>query len=172
MGRRRFVSKNDGSSFGWVYCGSHNFSAAAWGRPLSNGNAGNNSVLGSRLHISNYELGIVFIVPPPDAVKENIENLDDIVMPFIVPPPKYRPIDKPATAQAIREALVELSEQGKEINEAAALTIDSDCVEEGVTVEEDEEEVAENLQYVVPEKEDEKAYADELWIQVDSSHNR
>ncbi|KAH6758631.1 hypothetical protein C2S51_018866 [Perilla frutescens var. frutescens] len=179
VGRRRFLSKKDGSSFGWVYCGSHNFSAAAWGRPMSHtsssGNMRNNSVLGSRLHISNYELGIVFIVPPPDAVdsvKENIENLDDIVMPFVVPPPKYRPTDKPASAQAIREALAEVSEQEKGISEAAAaLPIDGDWMEDGVTEQEEEEVLETTPQYVTREKEDEKAYADKLWSQVDSSES-
>ncbi|KAH6757385.1 forkhead-associated domain-containing protein / FHA domain-containing protein [Perilla frutescens var. hirtella] len=179
VGRRRFLSKKDGSSFGWVYCGSHNLSAAAWGRPMSHtsssGNMRNNSVLGSRLHISNYELGIVFIVPPPDAVdsaKENIENLDDIVMPFVVPPPKYRPTDKPASAQAIREALAEVSEQEKEISEAAAaLPIDGDWMEDGVTEQEEEEVLETTPQYVTQEKEDEKAYADKLWSQVDSSES-
>lgn len=177
MGRRRFQSKKDGSSFGWVYCGSHNFSAAAWGRPISdrqsNGNVRNNSVLGSRLHISNYELGIIFIVPPPDAVdcvEHNIRNLDDIVLPFVVPPPKYRPTDKPATAQAIREALKELSEQERERDEAV-LAIDGDWMDEGITTEQEEEEVLKTAQYVTQEKEDEKAYADKLWSQVDSSES-
>ncbi|KAL8456910.1 hypothetical protein ACS0TY_034947 [Phlomoides rotata] len=170
VGRRRFQCKN-GSSFGWVYCGSHNFSAAAWGRPISerqsNGNTRNNSVLGSRLHISNYELGIIFIVPPSDAIgystKQETQNLDDIVLPFVVPPPKYGPRDKPATAQAIREALKE----EREVDEAV-LAVDGDLMEEGIT--EEEEVVMEAAQYnVVQEKEDEKAYADQLWTQLDSS---
>ncbi|PIN04333.1 hypothetical protein CDL12_23130 [Handroanthus impetiginosus] len=178
VGRRRFQSNKDGSSFGWVYCGSHKLSAAAWGRPISDkqlsGNVGNNSALGSRLHISNYELGIIFIVPPPDkidCVKQNIRNLDDIVMPFVVPPPKYRPRDKPATAQAIREALSELSEHEREINESV-LDICGDWMEEEIAEQEDEE-VLETTQYVTvrQEKEDEKAYADKLWSQVDSSES-
>ncbi|KAL2242797.1 UNVERIFIED_CONTAM: putative tyrosyl-DNA phosphodiesterase [Sesamum indicum] len=175
VGRRRFESK-DGSSFGWVYCGSHNFSAAAWGRPMSdrqlNGIVRNTSVLGSRLHISNYELGIIFIVPPPetvDHVKQDTRNLDDIVLPFVMPPPKYRPRDQPATAQAIREALAELSEQEREINEAV-LALSGGLMEEVIT-EEEEEEVIETAQYVAQEKEDEKAYADKLWSQVDSSQS-
>ncbi|KAL9156493.1 hypothetical protein ABFS82_09G080600 [Erythranthe guttata] len=173
VGRRRFKSKKDGSSSGWVYSGSHNFSAAAWGRPISdkqsNRNTTNNSVLGSRLHISNYELGIIFIVPPKEdyVKKQNLGNLDDIVMPFVVPPPKYRPRDKPATAQAIREALTQLSEQERET------TAVSDLTEEEVAEleEEEEEEVPESSIYVTKEKEDEKAYADELWIQVHSSQS-
>lgn len=169
MGRRRFQYKN-GSSSGWVYCGSHNFSAAAWGRPISerqsNGNTRNNSVLGSRLHISNYELGIIFIVPPSDAInystKQESQNLDDIVLPFVVPPPKYGPRDRPATAQAMREALKEV----REVDEAELAVCD--LMEAGMA--EEEEEVVEDVQYnVVQEKEDEKAYADKLWTQLDSS---
>ncbi|GFP84723.1 tyrosyl-dna phosphodiesterase 1 [Phtheirospermum japonicum] len=175
VGRRRFMSKKDGSSFGWVYSGSHNFSAAAWGRPISdrqsNGNARINSVLGSRLHISNYELGIVFVVPPPDAVgrvEQYNRNLDDIVLPFVVPPPKYRRADKPATAQAIREALKE----ERELNEAIlACSAAGDDFTEDEIVEQEEEEVLETAQYVTQEKEDEKAYADKLWSQVDCSES-
>ncbi|KAK6147937.1 hypothetical protein DH2020_018849 [Rehmannia glutinosa] len=154
VGRRRFKSKKDGTSFGWVYCGSHNFSAAAWGRPISdrqsNGNMRNNSVLGSRLHISNYELGIVFIVPPPDAVDCVEQNATD----------------RPATPQAIREALTE----EREISEAVLASAD-DWMEEEIIEQEEEEEALETDQYVTQEKEDEKAYADKLWSQVDSSES-
>ncbi|KAI7979380.1 Tyrosyl-DNA phosphodiesterase 1 [Camellia lanceoleosa] len=107
VARRRFQSKKDASSFGWVYSGSHNFSAAAWGRPISNslrtkavGAVKTNSVLGSRLHVCNYELGIVFIVPPSDvngSPNHKSGSLDDIILPFVVPAPKYRPSDSPAT---------------------------------------------------------------------------
>ncbi|KAL3835435.1 hypothetical protein ACJIZ3_010171 [Penstemon smallii] len=174
VGRRRFQSKKDGSSFGWVYSGSHNFSAAAWGRPISDRqsdwNVRNDSVLGSRLHISNYELGIIFIVPPPvlaiDCVEKDIGNLDNIVLPFIVPPPKYRPRDRPATAQAMREALNEL----RAIDEAVLATA-SELTEVEIP-EEEEEEVLQTAQLVTLEKEDEKAYADKLWSQVDSSESR
>ncbi|KAL2554847.1 forkhead-associated domain-containing protein/FHA domain-containing protein [Forsythia ovata] len=177
VGCRRFRSKTDASSFGWVYCGSHNFSAAAWGRPISNsldrqanGNSRNNPVLGSRLHISNYELGIIFIVPPPDTVcvKQKSSTLDDIVLPFVVPPPKYGPGDAPATAQAMREALAELMEQEREKCEAA--TAVQGWIEEEIP-EEEEEEIVETAQYVTMEKEDEKAYADKLWSQVESSES-
>ncbi|XP_028064672.1 uncharacterized protein LOC114267807 [Camellia sinensis] len=117
VARRRFQSKKDASSFGWVYSGSHNFSAAAWGRPISNslrtkavGAVKTNSVLGSRLHVCNYELGIVFIIPPSDAngsPNHKSRSLDDIILPFVVPAPKYSPSDTPATKQAMREALAE-----------------------------------------------------------------
>ncbi|EYU21775.1 hypothetical protein MIMGU_mgv1a0009321mg, partial [Erythranthe guttata] len=49
----------------------------------------------------------------------------------------------------------------------------SDLTEEEVAElkEEEEEEVPESSIYVTKEKEDEKAYADELWIQVHSSQS-
>lgn len=171
MGQRRFQSKTDTSSFGWVYCGSHNFSAAAWGRPISNsrpnGAVRTNPVLGSRLHISNYELGIIFIVPPSDTknyVKKVGTNLDEIVLPFVVPAPKYKQRDMPATAQAMREALAELTEQEKQ-----RYAETGDLMEEEMPNE--EEEVLEASDYVTVEKEDEKAYAEKLWSQVDSSQS-
>lgn len=166
--------KKDASPFGWVYCGSHNFSEAAWGCPVSglhdkkiNGNT-NYSSLGSRLHACNYELGILFISPPPDAhCKINQQtNLDDIVLPFVVPAPKYRPADKPATAQEMREALLEQTERGREVN-AAAKEAD-EWIQEEIPV---EEVIEATDYYVVKEREDEKAYAEKLWNQVDSSEN-
>ncbi|XP_073040041.1 uncharacterized protein [Primulina eburnea] len=173
VGRRRFES-TDGSSFGWVYCGSHNFSAAAWGRPVSdrqlNGTVTNSCVLGSRLHVSNYELGILFIVPPPDSVdcaKESAESLDDIILPFIVPPPKYSLVDMPATAQAMRNAWTEQGERERELHEAV-LTPADDCVVEEIPEEEDDE-IFEIDKYDKLENEDEKTYAGRLWIQVHSS---
>ncbi|GER44049.1 tyrosyl-DNA phosphodiesterase [Striga asiatica] len=174
VGRRRFVSKRDKSSFGWVYCGSHNFSAAAWGRPISNTqsnwrNTRNDSVLGSRLHISNYEIGIIFVVPPPDSaghVEQNIKDLDDIVLPFVVPPPKYGPRDKPATAQSMREALNE----EREMNEALLAASAVDWAENEV-MEQEEDEVLEASGCTTREREDERAYADKLWSQVDSSES-
>lgn len=172
---RRFQHKEE-PSFGWVYSGSHNFSAAAWGRPLSNtldkiANLRNSSVLGSRLHVCNYELGIIFTVPPPDGKGcENgkCKDLDDIPLPFVIPAPKYRAMDSPATPQAMREALVELAHL-EEINSAAVLN--GECPAEEVPDEEDEEVLLNTADFVAEEKEDEKAYADKLWIQVDSSES-
>ncbi|GFZ03977.1 hypothetical protein Acr_16g0006010 [Actinidia rufa] len=72
----------------------------------SDGPVKTNSVLGSRLHICNYKLGIIFIVPPPGATggpKHESKSFDDTIMPFVVPAQKYRPSDTPATAQAMRE---------------------------------------------------------------------
>lgn len=175
MARRRFRSKVDTSSSGWVYCGSHNFSAAAWGRPLYNphgikadGAVRTNTVLGSRLHICNYELGMIFIVPPPDnksRTDQKCENLDDIVLPFVVPAPRYRPMDTPATKHSMREALAELNEREREYLEAAAV---EESAEEEIP--DEEEEVLEASGFIA-EKEDEKAYAETLWVQVDSSES-
>lgn len=169
MARRRFQSKTEASSFGWVYCGSHNFSAAAWGRPLPNtvGRKANvndiSPALGSRLHICNYELGVIFTVPPSDSKghgDEKFRSLDDILLPFVTPAPKYRPRDGPATAQAMREVLTELTELERKIYEAVVITDESP---------DEEEEILEAADFVTKEKEDEKAYAEKLWSQVDSS---
>lgn len=173
MARRRFQSKTDASSFGWVYCGSHNFSAAAWGRPISNpfGLKSNepektNYSLGLRLHVCNYELGIIFVFPPKGTngiANEDCANLDDIVLPFVMPAPKYGPTDRPATGWAMREALAELTEQEKQ-----KLAESIEVMEE---IPDDEEEAVEATNYVVEEKEEEKAYAEMLWSQVDLSQS-
>ncbi|KAK2976624.1 hypothetical protein RJ640_021426 [Escallonia rubra] len=177
VARRRFQSKADSSSFGWVYCGSHNFSAAAWGRPLSNSLGikscrvvRNNPVLGSRLHILNYELGIIFIVPPLDTkvcTNQKGGNLDEIVLPFTVPAPKYRPRDGPATKQAMREALAELVVRDRA--RYAEATSVGDLMEEEIP--DEEEEGFEVADCITVEKEDDKAYAETLWSQVDSSES-
>ncbi|XP_062091483.1 uncharacterized protein LOC133797557 isoform X2 [Humulus lupulus] len=163
VARRRFRSVTDASSFGWIYCGSHNFSAAAWGRTISNSygikvdeEGKSKSSLGPRLHVCNYELGIVFIFPPTDGkhtASKISRNLDDIVLPFVVPAPKYGPRDRPATPKAMREALTTISNQ------------------EDVEVEEvpDEDESAQETDFVAEEKEEENAYAQILWGQIDSS---
>lgn len=171
IARRRFRSKTDASSFGWVYCGSHNFSAAAWGRPLSNSNrtvgdraVKTNSILGSRLHICNYELGIIFVIPASDT---KTMNLDDIVLPFVVPAPKYRPCDRPATPQAMREAYAELRWQ--ERGSLSEELVGEECMEEEML--DEEEEILEASNYVAEEQADEKAYAEALWSQVDSSQS-
>ncbi|KAL0342219.1 UNVERIFIED_CONTAM: hypothetical protein Scaly_1884500 [Sesamum calycinum] len=173
VGRRRFESK-DGSSFLMVYCGSHKLQCCCLGRPMSdrqlNGNVRNTSVLGSRLHISNYELGIIFVVPPPetvDHVKQDTRNLDDIVLPFVMP--EIIPQETSPTAQAIKGGIGGRAEQEREINEAV-LALSGGLMEEEIT-EEEEEEAIEAAQYVAQEKEDEKAYADKLWSQVDSSQS-
>ncbi|KAF5184500.1 forkhead-associated domain-containing protein / FHA domain-containing protein [Thalictrum thalictroides] len=160
VARRRFQSKTDGSSFGWVYCGSHNFSPAAWGRPTSA-----SASLGSKLHICNYELGIVFIVPPNNKSKNISEkslSIDDIALPFVLPAPKYRPNDRPATAKAMREAIAELAALQKEIDN------EQEDVEEMMDEIPDDDEIVELVEYVTEEREEEKVYAEKLWSQVDS----
>lgn len=173
VGLRRFQSKTNASSCGWVYCGSHNFSAAAWGRPISNTRPGvvgrTNAVLGSRLHISNYEVGVIFIVPPPDAlnhVNEATESLDDIILPFVIPAPKYKASDRPATARAMREALAKLTKLTEQEKQKYA---QAEELEEEIP--DEDEEVLEATDYVPVEKEDDNAYAEQLWIQVDSSQS-
>lgn len=166
MARRLFKSRTDASTFGWVYCGSHNFSAAAWGRPIPNPYGAEvdekgrpTSSFGVRLHVCNYELGIVFIFPPTEPksnASKNSINLDGIVMPFVVPAPKYGPTDRPATARAMREALAAINERGAEnLSEVEEVS--------------DEDESAEETSFVAEEKEEEKTYANVLWNQIDLS---
>ncbi|KAK7358738.1 hypothetical protein VNO77_00676 [Canavalia gladiata] len=166
--RRCFWSGRDAPSVGWVYCGSHNFSAAAWGRQISNpfstkanGSLEEEPSANYGLHICNYELGIIFTFPPTenDSSKVNSAKLDDIILPFVVPAPKYGCRDRPATMQAMREVMVELAEQKREKHAEEELE------------ELDEEEELEATNYVEQEKEEEKAYAEVLWNQVDSSQN-
>eukprot|EP00257_Ricinus_communis_P026577 XP_025013991.1 uncharacterized protein LOC8275459 isoform X3 [Ricinus communis] len=175
VARRCFQSKTDVSSSGWVYCGSHNFSAAAWGRPIchpfglkSNEPGKTNLSSGLRLHVCNYELGIIFVFPPSRT--KGIDNkdaatLDDVVLPFVVPAPKYGPTDWPATKKAMREALIELNDQERE------KLVELANFEETTEEIPDEEEVVEATHYVVEEKEEEKAYAEMLWSQVASSQS-
>eukprot|EP00268_Persea_americana_P060083 TRINITY_DN7442_c0_g1_i4.p1 TRINITY_DN7442_c0_g1~~TRINITY_DN7442_c0_g1_i4.p1 ORF type:complete len:1133 (-),score=212.53 TRINITY_DN7442_c0_g1_i4:276-3674(-) len=167
VARRRFWSEKYSASFGWVYCGSHNFSPAAWGNLISQSSninasgAVEASVLRSRLHICNYELGIIFIIPPSDISKRNKEkssDLDDIVLPFFVPAPKYRCDDMPATTQAMRAAL--------EKEKSVAIKTAEDLIDEETS---DEEEMVEATDFVPEEQEEEKIYAEMLWSQVDSS---
>ncbi|MQL79959.1 hypothetical protein Taro_012382 [Colocasia esculenta] len=165
---RRFQSKTDTSSFGWVYCGSHNFSPAAWGHLMqhpfdaSKSFPAVNSSLGQRLHICNYELGVLFIVPPPGTCK-NIDglksSLDVIDLPFVMPAPKYQHSDRPATTQAMREvALLERES-----------SLASEVVEEMMNEEipDEEEEIIETAEFMAREKEEEKIYAEMLWSQVE-----
>ncbi|XP_058226556.1 uncharacterized protein LOC131335283 isoform X1 [Rhododendron vialii] len=169
VARRCFQSKKDSSSFGWVYSGSHNLSAAAWGRPIYKsieinavGAVKSNSVLGSRLHICNYELGIIFIVPPPDSTassKHKTANLDDIVLPFVVPAPKYKSSDTPATAQAMREALVDRGRQMFMESAAAGEVMDEEVPDD------EDDDIVVASDFFTEEKEDEKAYAEKLWSQ-------
>ncbi|XP_024173194.1 uncharacterized protein LOC112179103 isoform X1 [Rosa chinensis] len=173
VARRRFQSRTDASSCGWVYCGSHNFSAAAWGRSIStpsglktNGRGNDNSSLDQMLHICNYELGIIFTFPQTEtdsSAYQKSTNLDDIVLPFVVPAPKYKRGDRPATTLAMWQALSELSEKEREKHRQEEM--EAEAMEEIL----DEDEVVEATDYVDKEKEDEKAYAEILWSQSSQS---
>lgn len=83
-----------------------------------------------------------------------------------MPAPKYRPSDKPATPQEMREALIEQTKCQRDVCGAAKES--DEWMQEEIP---EEEEVIEATDFVVKEKEDEKAYAEELWSQVDSSEN-
>ncbi|CAK8579070.1 unnamed protein product [Lathyrus sativus] len=169
--RRCFWSRKDAPSIGWVYCGSHNFSAAAWGRQISNpfgtkadGPHKGDLSMSSGLHICNYELGIIFTFPPTennDCHKAKSTKLGDIVLPFVVPAPKYGSLDRPATKLAMREAMTELAEREEEKQ------AEEEMMEEII----EEEEEIEEINCVGEEKEEEKEYAEILWSQVDSSQN-
>lgn len=118
--------------------------------------------MGSKLRICNYELGIVFVVPPPDTKGPSAGdiNLDDIVLPFVVPAPKYGPGDRPATKLAMKELLTELRDASR---------VDPAELEEIVEDYPEVEELLEVTDEVTEEKEEEKAYADALWSQLDES---
>lgn len=171
IARRRFQYKTGGPSFGWIYCGSHNFSPAAWGHrifPSSEAKMPVDTIttkLGPRLHICNYELGIVLIAPPDisDETQEKSFDLDDIILPFVMPAPKYRGADRPATAQAMREALASMAviQRDNFMSEIPAEEIDEDIAVEDV-------DTLEASSFLAEEKEEEKIYAEMLWSQVDS----
>ncbi|KFK25125.1 hypothetical protein AALP_AA8G069400 [Arabis alpina] len=175
VARRRFTSTRGSrsSSFGWVYCGSHNFSAAAWGQTISRSSRSNqdqshNAIRTvNKLRVCNYELGIVFVFPPPHEETESYDGskIDDIVLPFVVPAPKYGRSDRPATGLAMKEAFAEFREGSRSL---CGETEAEEMVEE--EEEEAEVEVEGRVEFVAEEeKQEEKAYADALWSQVESS---
>ncbi|XVF08557.1 hypothetical protein REPUB_Repub07fG0013500 [Reevesia pubescens] len=166
---RRFWSnfQDRFTSFGWVYCGSHNISAAAWGRPISSSFGikaseldKTNSFMTLWLHICNYELEIIFVFPPMETkciANQNKTKLDDIALPFVVPDPKYGPRDRPATAQTMREALAEFAE--RETKSLVEAEITENMMEE---VSDEDDEVSGATNYVAEEKEEDKTYAEKL----------
>ncbi|XP_030553692.1 uncharacterized protein LOC115757546 isoform X2 [Rhodamnia argentea] len=168
---RRFKPRASARSFGWVYCGSHNFSAAAWGRLISNQSGvkvntpGRSNFNLKNLHICNYELGILFVVPPTETLARTNGShidLDDIVLPFVMPAPKYRSFDRPATAKAMWEVGVEISGLGTELSEAPSV---DEMMEENL----DEEPLVEVNDQIATEEEN--AFANQLWSQVDASQS-
>jgi Tyrosyl-DNA phosphodiesterase len=138
---RRFQSKVDRNSFGWIYCGSHNFSPAAWGQILHPSSL----PLGSKLHICNYELGIIFLYPERSLGCGTAINIDDVKLPFETPAPKYRPEDRPATAQAMREALTEAQCMAVDPLEEMNVTSEDDAEEDEQIIEVSEEGGAAHL---------------------------
>ncbi|XP_039125962.1 uncharacterized protein LOC120261995 isoform X2 [Dioscorea cayenensis subsp. rotundata] len=179
IARRRFHSKTGKTSFGWIYSGSHNFSAAAWGQivhlPSQSKIPGARAIaneLSPRLHICNYELGILIVVPPSKEVDKESLGLDEVILPFVTPAPKYREGDRPATTKAMREALAEAAVAEGEISAAVFAAEDGDVQgEEEVEEEEEEEGISETAEFVAEEKEEERIYAEMLWSQMDSSES-
>lgn len=179
VARRRFRYFSNAPSFGWIYCGSHNFSPAAWGRPLfkpSESKAATSAgpVLGSSLRICNYEIGLVFIVPPPEDLScttKNHGDLDRFILPFVVPAPKYQESDRPATTKAMREARIEMLklEQLEEPRAVDCLELEEVPDEEEVPNEDAWKESSDNGGQ--QEEEEEKMYAETLWSQLDSCHS-
>lgn len=179
VARRRFQFSSNAPSFGWIYCGSHNFSPAAWGRPLFKPSASKaatsaGSVLGSTLRICNYEIGIVFVVPPPEdpsCTVKNHEDLDRYIFPFVVPAPKYQESDRPATTKAMREARIEILKL-QQLEETEA----GEYLELEEVPDEEEDPDKESCREGSndggqQEEEEEKVYAETLWSQLDSYHS-
>lgn len=166
VAQRQFLSGNGMITFGWIYVGSHNFSPAAWGHTLlpSSKSKVSEASTTTKLHICNYELGIILIVPPTDHSKRdgvNNFNLKDI-LPFVMPAPIYKDEDRPATAQAMREALAEATLQ----------SLPHDSLLEDAMEDKDflgEEEMFEEPIFPNEENNEERVYAEMLWSQVDSS---
>ncbi|KAH9311861.1 hypothetical protein KI387_026896, partial [Taxus chinensis] len=173
VARRRFQYSSSMPSFGWIYCGSHNFSPAAWGRPMfkptdSKAATSAGLVLGSTLHICNYEIGLIFIVPPPEDpnLTKDYGDLDNFTLPFVVPAPKYTGSDRPATSKAMHEARIEMLnlQQMDETKAVECLELD---IEEAPIEDAHGEGLGKGGQ---EEEEEERVYAETLWNQFDSCH--
>ncbi|CAK9221758.1 unnamed protein product [Sphagnum troendelagicum] len=188
---RRFQHHPSEASFGWVYCGSHNFSPAAWGRPLARAPANTIPVVGTALHISNYELGLIFVEPPPRSDLSSDTNdsnsqvqvskpvkgsevigLDRFQLPFVMPPPRYQASDQPATGRAMYGILLELQNQCNTLEEVVDL---EERLVEG-EVESGESEHIEDAEMVgkvedltvgqIKASQSEQQYAEALWSQM------
>lgn len=90
---------------------------------------------------------------------ETVINIDDVKLPFETPAPKYKPEDRPATAQAMREALVE----------AQSMAVDP--LEEMNEISQGDADEYEQIIGDSEEGEEERIYAEMLWSQVFSSHD-
>ncbi|EFJ23310.1 hypothetical protein SELMODRAFT_415650 [Selaginella moellendorffii] len=130
VAQRRFKSPTSSQAFGWIYTGSHNFSPAAWGKYINKAARNDDEYQPpcTRLHICNYELGIIFIDPPPTyqddgdsntTKQQNHGGIHSFTLPFRVPAPKYSSLDRPATGSAIFQLVQQLGEgQRSVLNEA------------------------------------------------------
>ncbi|MCO5573619.1 hypothetical protein L7F22_027391 [Adiantum nelumboides] len=181
VARQTFCDPLTSQQYGWMYCGSHNFSPAAWGRPICRAadweaatDAG--SVLGSALHICNYELGIVLIEPPPNedfsrGKKEpSRRGLDRFVLPFKVPPPMYKDEDRPATGKAMMEALMEMRAlQLKAAEEDVAVMQSEAGLDEACLVQQEGEAAGDADR---EEARAEQAYVEALWSQLDDEDQK
>jgi hypothetical protein len=184
---RRFQHHPSEASFGWVYCGSHNFSPAAWGRPLAKAPANAIPVVGTALHISNYELGLIFVEPPPSSdtndsnsqvqvskpVKgSEVIGLDRFQLPFVMPPPRYQASDQPATGRAMYEILLELQNQCNTLEEVVDLEerLVEGAVESGESEHIEDAEMVGKVEDVtvgqIKASQSEQQYAEALWSQM------
>jgi hypothetical protein len=188
---RRFQHHPSEASFGWVYCGSHNFSPAAWGRPLARAPANTIPVVGTALHISNYELGLIFVEPPPHSdfssdtndsnsqvqvskpVKgSEVIGLDRFQLPFVMPPPRYQASDQPATGRAMYGILLELQNQCNTLEEVVDLEerlVEAE-VESGESEHIEDAEMVGKVEDVtvgqIKASQSEQQYAEALWSQM------
>ncbi|EIW73567.1 hypothetical protein TREMEDRAFT_70993 [Tremella mesenterica DSM 1558] len=80
-GKRKASEMEESPYGGWIYVGSHNFSAAAWGTM---------NFKEKRLTIRNYELGILFPLP-----RDKARAMADIVAPYKRPARQYSSNDIP-----------------------------------------------------------------------------
>lgn len=184
VARRQFQKSPSSPPYGWIYCGSHNFSPAAWGRPQwrpKDGEAATDAgiVLGSTLHIANYEIGIVLVEPPPPVNQQSsqckheiseLENetarrgLDRFTMPFKMPPPKYKQSDRPATGKAMYEAFMNMKAMELIRGEEDFAVLQSEVPLEGELNQED----ANLLVQEEVNSKGEAEYVEALWSQIEN----
>lgn len=191
MAQRRFLNHPGEAPYGWIYCGSHNFSPAAWGRPHTKAIHPckcRKTALGCSLLISNYEVGLIFVEPPPDEASRPIQfkplsqnpnlsetkkelkldnrklGLDKYVLPFCVPAPKYADVDKPATKRAMYGAMERW--RSKQSPAESGSSEDSD-VEMASSEPEDELEESQLAQESEASVQLEEEYGGLLWSQID-----
>eukprot|EP01102_Stenamoeba_stenopodia_P000846 TRINITY_DN10796_c0_g1_i2.p1 TRINITY_DN10796_c0_g1~~TRINITY_DN10796_c0_g1_i2.p1 ORF type:complete len:717 (-),score=172.19 TRINITY_DN10796_c0_g1_i2:30-2180(-) len=96
----RMIQLPRGLDVGWLYVGSHNFSASAWGSLKLNN---------TMIELRNFEIGVVLLRPPPPDINtgrlSNSANQSTLAnneceslwakLPFVFPPSQYSLRDKP-----------------------------------------------------------------------------